>query len=95
MKILTCGECGAANAVAQCTRCQRAFVITQGRISGGMRQANDLPWAEPSGREVQPCDFCLSKDMNEPLTARVDRGLRQRTCPVCKTDFLSAHGLDK
>jgi hypothetical protein len=95
MQQLTCSHCGAANVVAVCSRCERAFVISERRITEGMRQTADAPWKEPSGLEVQPCDFCVSKDMKEALTVRVDRGLRQRTCPACNKEFLSAHGLKK
>ncbi len=95
MKMLKCEQCGALNMVSQCNRCERAFVVTKLRVSQGMRQAVDAPLPEPSSLEVQPCDFCLSKDMKESVTTRVERGLRQRTCPTCETEFLSAHGLTK
>ncbi len=94
MQLLSCRHCGTVNAVAVCNRCQRAFVITEGRIAAGVRLADDAAWKEPC-REVQPCDFCLSKDMKEPVTVRVDRGVRQRTCPSCRKEFLLAHGLNK
>ncbi len=93
---LACGHCDTLNTVSVCTRCSRAFVVTQCRVTKGMRQAdNDAPFTEATSANVQPCDFCLSKDMREPVTVRMDRGVRQRTCPHCNKEFLTAHGLSK
>ncbi len=95
MKILTCGHCATQNTVDICSRCSRAFVVTKARVAEGMRRPDDAPYIDASTTGVQPCDFCLSKDMHESVTQRMERGVRQRTCPVCAKEFLSAHGLTK
>jgi hypothetical protein len=91
--VLRCGHCGVANAVGICDRCSRAFVISAGRAAGGIREFDDRPLAECPPDEIAACDFCDAKERGVPPVETASRGLRQRTCAACHTEFLSGHGL--
>ena len=91
--LLKCGHCGAANTVGTCGVCGRHFVITRNRLENGERLFDDQPIASPPVDVVQPCDFCRAQQLNLGPMASVPAGLRQRTCPACKTEFLSQHHL--
>jgi hypothetical protein len=95
VQILACGNCRTLNLVDVCTECGRAFVITKTRVEAGTRQYADTALSELPDSIIQPCDYCLSKRNNEPIPERLSKGLRQRTCPACHSEFLSAHGLKK
>ncbi len=94
IKLLRCPHCNTNNAINQCARCGRHFVITEKRSRGGRREFEDDAAIAPNA-EVQPCDYCLSKDDMERLDIQVGRGLSQKTCPKCHTEFLSSYGIDK
>ena len=95
MKILKCPHCGTDNAVGKCGRCGRHFVLTGKRNAGARREFDDSPVSALPEADIQPCDFCQSKDDKERLDQQVARGLSQKTCPSCHTEFLSSHGIDK
>jgi hypothetical protein len=92
-KTVKCGNCEAANTVGTCGICRRHFVITRNRLTNGERLYNDQPIESPPSEIVQPCDFCRAQELKLGPTVSVTAGLRQRTCPSCKTEFLSQHGL--
>ena len=89
---LTCGHCGAINAVSVC-QCGRSFVLTVAHLEGQLRGFDDRPIQRvPSNVDVLDCDFCAAKARNEDPRRALNLGLRQRTCPVCHQEFLSEHG---
>ena len=93
-KQLTCGNCGTLNSVAVCSRDDKAFVITQSHLTTGKRELESGPVAElPADFVAGLCDFCLAVDAGGGMQA-VSAGMRQRTCPVCRTEFLSDHGYE-
>lgn len=91
IKILCCPHCNTDNAVAQCVRCERYFVITEKRVNGKRREYDDGAVTKINA-EVQLCDLCISKDDKERLDIQMGRGLSQKTCPKCHTEFLSSYG---
>lgn len=94
MQVLKCGHCGTFNVVGICIKCGRAFVITKTRVDKGTRQYEDIPLSELPNSNIQPCDLCLSKQNNELMIECINKGLQQRTCPKCNTEFLSACGIE-
>ncbi len=90
---LACGNCGTKNVVATCNTCSRPFVVTLNRVTKGERLFDDEPLDTAPDVDVQPCDFCLAQHLQLGAMVSVPAGLRQRTCPNCKTEFLSGHGL--
>jgi hypothetical protein len=94
MQILRCVHCETDNVVEVCKECGRAFVITKMRVEEGMRKYEDAPLSELPPVNIQPCDYCLSKKNSESMIEQLNKGLQQRTCPKCHTEFLSAHGFE-
>ena len=95
MKLIQCNNCNASNVVGICDRCKKTFIITEKRISKGMRAFEDISLSSLPVDDVQPCDYCLSRERNESITSQMEKGLRQRTCPSCRTECLTDHGLWK
>jgi hypothetical protein len=95
MKILKCPHCETDNVVAECSRCGRHFVLTGKRLAGARREFNDFPVNVLPVNDIQPCDFCQSKDDKERFDKQVAKGLSQKTCPSCHIELLSSHGFDK
>ena len=91
--LVKCGHCGAANTVGTCGVCRRHFVITRDRLTTGERSSDDQPVEPPPAEVVQPCDFCRAQQLKLGPMVSLPAGLRQRTCPACKTEFLSQHHL--
>jgi len=86
---LICKHCETENLVADCLNCKRSFVITESHIQGKSREFNDKSvQALPDNLEIQLCDFCNENKKGNSAKA-VIAGLSQRTCPNCKTEFLS------
>jgi hypothetical protein len=92
-RVLRCGHCEVDNAVGICKRCGRAFVISVSRAKGSTREFDDHPLEECPSDDIDTCDFCDAKVRSESLVAQARRGLQQRTCVACHTEFLSGHGL--
>ena len=66
---------------------------TVAHVQNRRREKEDGPVSElPSNFDVPCCDFCAAKAWGE-LGEAVNWGLRQRTCPVCHSEFLSQHNL--
>jgi hypothetical protein len=87
---LTCRHCGTKNFVAECREDARPFVLTTAHLEGRLREFEDGPVEDlPTGFEPPPCDFCASKAAGLGPAETVNAGLRQATCPVCHTEFLS------
>jgi hypothetical protein len=87
---MTCRHCGAENFVAKCSRDARPFVLTTAHLEGRLRELDDGPVRLlPPGFEPSLCDFCTSKDAELVPAATVMAGMRQATCAVCHTEFLS------
>ena len=92
LQTIKCENCGTANIVATCS-CGRAFVLTVSHVQNRRREYKDEPVSElPDDFDVPCCDFCAAKAWGDPGEA-VNLGLRQRTCPVCHSEFLSHHNL--
>jgi hypothetical protein len=88
---VTCRHCDTLNSVAICTRCQRSFVVTDAHLNGEVRGFIALSVQElPMDFSIKDCDFCAAK-LRGALA--VNAGLRQRTCPNCHREFLSAEDL--
>jgi hypothetical protein len=92
VSILKCVHCETDNSVAQCSKCGRNFVVTTEHLAGKLRDFDAGPVANPDAPPPATCDFCGYQTLGDPM-ATVSAGLRQRTCPACHTEFLSAHGL--
>jgi hypothetical protein len=85
-----CRHCGTENVVALCREDGRWFVLTTSHLEGRLRGFDDLPiQVVPPGFEPPLCDFCASKARGLPPTETVNAVMRQATCPVCHTEFLS------
>jgi hypothetical protein len=95
MQLLKCGNCGILNVISICKECNRHFVITKKRATEGMRQFDDEPLSEYPKENIDFCDLCQSTKAGSKPLEIVNAGLRQRTCPACHTEFLSAHGLEQ
>jgi hypothetical protein len=55
-----------------------------------MRAYTDRPVERlPADFEVPLCDFCASRAAGMGSAQTLTAGLRQATCPVCRTEFLS------
>jgi len=88
-RVLQCGHCGVGNAVGICSHCGQAFVISASRAAGGTREFDDQPLDECPPVDLEMCDFCDAKMRGENPMQTTNRGLRQRTCVACRTEFLS------
>ncbi len=76
--------------MAECSHDARPFVLTMAHLEGRLRELNDEPVQHlPPGFESPLCDFCSSKGAGLAPAATVTAGMRQATCPVCHTEFLS------
>jgi hypothetical protein len=76
--------------VAECGQDNRPFVITTAHLEGRQRTYDDGPIDDvPPVFSAPLCDFCAAKAAELPPTEVVTAGLRQKTCPVCHTEFLS------
>src|SRR6185436_7220946 len=90
---LLCKHCGTMNTVAIC-HCGKPYVITSGHLKGQIRSFEDAAVTNvPADLRLKECDFCASKTEGRPLPERVASGLRQRSCPSCRTQFLSDHNI--
>jgi hypothetical protein len=86
----TCRHCGTKNLVAQCSQDARAFVLTAAHLEGRLREFDDGPVQQlPPGFEAPLCDFCAFRAAGLGPIETTNAGLRQKTCPVCHTEFLS------
>jgi hypothetical protein len=86
----TCRHCDTTNFVAECDNCRRPFALTGAHVSGRAREFDDGPLTElPTDFEVPHCDFCSAKEAGEPPTVTTNAGARQKTCPICHTEFFS------
>jgi hypothetical protein len=66
-------------------------VLTTAHLEGRLREFEDGPLdAFPPGAATPLCDFCASKAAGLGLAEVVSAGLRQKTCPTCHTEVLSA-----
>lgn len=93
--ILRCPHCQTDNSVNKCTRCDRHFILSKNRVSGQRRTYDDSAIVSKSSVDIQPCDYCLSKDDTASMQNHIESGLRQKTCPNCHTEMLSYHGIEK
>ena len=85
-----CHHCGAKNLVATCRHDGRPFVLTAAHVAGRPREFEDGSVAElPPGFDVPLCDFCAASASEQHPTRAVNAGLRQRTCPTCRTEVVS------
>jgi hypothetical protein len=91
-KAITCTHCHTDNTVTQCLECGRNFAVTTAHLAGSLRDFDSGPIANLTGAPPSRCDFCSHQLLGDTLAA-LEAGLRQRTCPACHTEFLSAHGL--
>jgi len=89
--ILKCGHCDTDNTVADCPKCGRSYVITTAHIEGRLRDYDAGPVSHLKAMILSTCDFCIHQILGD-ASAAASAGLRQRTCPVCRTEFLSLHG---
>jgi hypothetical protein len=94
MQILKCGNCGTLNVIDVCTECGRSYVLTKNRIEEGVRKFEDEPLNKFPDVKINLCDFCHAKQTSGNSLKTIDAGLRQRTCPKCHTEFLSAYGIE-
>jgi hypothetical protein len=88
---LSCHHCGTENIVAECKRCGRSYVITTAHVEGRMR-GDDAAGSVSHMRAIlvgYTCDACLAEHFGSVEGAAE----RQRTCPACREEFLSKHGL--
>jgi hypothetical protein len=86
----TCEHCGTENLVAVCPQDARPFVLTTAHLEGRLREFDDGPVQQlPSGFATPLCDFCASEAAGLGLVETTTAGLRQKTCPTCRTDVLS------
>jgi hypothetical protein len=92
-RVLRCSHCGVANVVGHCDHCGRAFVVSANRAAGGAREFDDRPLDVCPPVDLDRCDFCDAKMRGENPVQTASRGLRQRTCVACHTEFLSEHEL--
>lgn len=90
--LLKCGHCETDNTVAGCPKCGRGYVITTAHVEGRLRDFDAGPVGDLKAVLLSQCDFCIQKFLGDAAAA-VSAGLRQRTCPACRTEFLSQHGL--
>ena len=93
IRYLNCPHCQTSNAVAVCPQDERPFVVTSAHVAGEVRESEsravlDLPLSYNAGF----CDYCQAKELGNPAAA-VLAGMRQRTCPECKIEFLTSHSL--
>jgi hypothetical protein len=96
MKIieLKCTHCSTRNLIAQCSNCNRYFVLVNDHLDNKVEVYESKP-IELS--KIPPdfsrwCDFCIERKAKHLVNA-VDCGLRQRTCPNCHIEFLADYGL--
>ena len=95
MQVLKCPHCKTDNTVDECERCGRHFVLTAGRVADRRHEDDGRPVSTLPETPIQPCDYCRSADDGESLLQRMAIGLRQKTCPQCNTEFLSAYGIQR
>jgi hypothetical protein len=87
----TCPHCATGNLVAECIQDGRLYVLTTAHIEGRPRAFDDGPVKElPSSFAPSLCDFCAAKAAGLSSIEVIEAGLRQNTCPVCHTEFLSS-----
>jgi hypothetical protein len=77
------------NCITKCTECDRYFILTDSHLLGEVRNPDSNPISEFSENIIiNKCDYCVTKDSGD-LTEAIRVGLRQRTCPECRTECLS------
>lgn len=92
LEIIECQHCGTINAASRCGQCERGFVITTCHLTGDLRDETARAVADATVAAPDLCDFCSFQAAGRASTQQVLAGLRQRTCPSCRTEFLSGHG---
>ena len=83
---VSCQHCGSLSTVAQCSLCDREFVVTNATLRGELRQLEDAAALAVTDRDDWVCDFDMGKQVGPG--AAVTAGMRQRTCPACHTQFI-------
>jgi hypothetical protein len=91
-RLAPCTHCNTQNLITSCKRCGRGFVLTRAHAEGQLRTFDDGPISEVPAEFQGVCDFDAATDAALPLDQVAAAGMRQRTCPVCHTEFLSGHG---
>jgi hypothetical protein len=85
----TCRHCGTENLVVECKKDARSFVLTTAHLDGRLRQFDDGPVQQLAPDFEAPlCDYCATKAAGLGPIDTTNAGLRQKTCPVCHTEFL-------
>ena len=92
MKItkVRCQHCNADNFETSCSNCGRYFVLTSDHLNHTVRNFNSQPLLSdelPDNFSCQ-CDYCFEKSHGN-LANAVSAALRQRTCPICKTEIIA------
>lgn len=80
------------NSAARCTKCDRGFVVTTCHLAGQLRDETAKAVSDSIVEAPEICDFCSFELAGRGPMERIPAGLRQRTCPSCRTEFLTDHG---